>query len=346
MNYKNIWLYGMLLLSMSCTNDAEVLPEDEEPVEKTEEVRFMNPIGGFEADPWVIFHDGHYYYCATSGNGVDIRKSRNLHTVARATKKTVWTPTPDGEIVNTIWAPELHRIGDKWYIYAAGSPCGDFRQCYQESFVLESNTDDAQGFYTYKGIIAEGIDGTVLQKGEDKYFVWMRTHDQKTEHISIAKMKNPWEIEGEVAKVSKEPFLEWETRDQYTNEGPAILQRGDSTLVVYSGSASWTEWYCLGTYVNTDGDFLNANSWVKYDQPLFQKSEENKVFGPGHCSFTKSPDGTEDWIMYHALTDRFGGWGGRTPRIQKFSWTVDGLPHFGAPWAANIWHEAPSGSTK
>jgi GH43 family beta-xylosidase len=35
---------------------------------------------------------------------------------------------------------------------------------------------------------------------------------------------------------------------------------------------------------------------------VFQTSEENGVYAPGHNSFFTSPDGKEDWILYHANT--------------------------------------------
>jgi GH43 family beta-xylosidase len=59
------------------------------------------------------------------------------------------------------------------------------------------------------------------------------------------------------------------------------------------------------------------------------------VFAPGHNTFFSSPDGTEDWMAYHAndkesdVCDM-----GRTPRIQKFTWNDDGTPNFGTPVAA------------
>jgi len=59
---------------------------------------------------------------------------------------------------------------------------------------------------------------------------------------------------------------------------------------------------------------------------------ENKVFAPGHNSFFKSPDGKEDWILYHANSEPGQGCGKhRSPRAQKFTWNADGTPHFGEP---------------
>jgi GH43 family beta-xylosidase len=57
------------------------------------------------------------------------------------------------------------------------------------------------------------------------------------------------------------------------------------------------------------------------------------VFGVGHCSFTTSPDGRQDYIVYHSKTSRRDGWD-RVVRVQRFAWTEDGMPDFGRPVTA------------
>jgi GH43 family beta-xylosidase len=86
----------------------------------------------------------------------------------------------------------------------------------------------------------------------------------------------------------------------------------------------------LSTTINSD--LMDAAAWKKSAQPVFKKSEANKVFAPGHNSFFKSPDGKEDWILYHANAEPDQGCGGhRSPRAQKFTWNADGTPSFGEP---------------
>jgi GH43 family beta-xylosidase len=76
----------------------------------------------------------------------------------------------------------------------------------------------------------------------------------------------------------------------------------------------------------------SAKAWKKSEQPVFKQAPENGVYAPGHNSFFKSPDGTEDWILYHANPKPGQGCGSfRTPRAQKFTWNEDGTPNFGKP---------------
>jgi GH43 family beta-xylosidase len=48
--------------------------------------------------------------------------------------------------------------------------------------------------------------------------------------------------------------------------------------------------------------------------------------------FTASPDGTENWIVYHGMEDPYTGWSARNIRTQKFTWNEeDGTPNFPRP---------------
>lgn len=49
-----------------------------------------------------------------------------------------------------------------------------------------------------------------------------------------------------------------------------------------------------------DGELLNPRAWKKSRLPIIQTDWEKGILGPGHNSFTKSDDGTEDIMIYHA----------------------------------------------
>ncbi len=92
-----------------------------------------------------------------------------------------------------------------------------------------------------------------------------------------------------------------------------------------------------------NSDVLNPASWTKSPQPVFSKSEDNRVYGVGHNGFTTSPDGKEDWIVYHAKRKADGKCEGRSTRAQKFTWNIDGTPNFGKPVATDVLLPKPSG---
>ncbi len=78
-------------------------------------------------------------------------------------------------------------------------------------------------------------------------------------------------------------------------------------------------------------------------QRVFDQSPENSVYAPGHNSFFKSPDGKEDWILYHANSEPSQGCGRyRSPRAQQFTWDADGKPVFGEPIKTGIPIKSPA----
>jgi GH43 family beta-xylosidase len=304
---------------------------------------FSNPIGN-GADPWVMRHEGQYLMCQSGGGGIRVSKAAKLEDIGRAPRTDVWKAPATGEWSKELWAPELHRIDGKWYVYVAADDGDNFNH---RMYVLEGNTQDPQGAYTFKGKIAAktdrwAIDGSVLTHGGKNYFIWSGWEGTANvkQDIYIAAMANPWTISGERVRIST-PDLEWEKRggSPSINEGPEALTRGGENFIIYSASGSWSDFYCLGRLHLTGKDPLDSASWSKHPQPVFSPTEE--VFGPGHCSFTKSPDSSEDWIIYHAAVESGAGWV-RNIRIQRFSWDAKGIPVFGEPIPTGVPQPVPA----
>lgn len=319
---------------------------------------FMNPIGN-GADPWVIKHNRFYYVCQASSDAkgmlITVRKSDQLTRLGEAV--TVWRAPATGWNRSQIWAPELHHFNNKWYIYYAGGKSGP-PYINQRSGVLESVTDDPQGAYIDKGILSTGddandetrtiwsIDVNVAKVKGKLYAVWSGWErnsdtDKTSQHLFIAEMSNPWTISSNRVKISS-PDQPWETGGSLDlNEGPQFLQRGGQTFIIYSTRESWTAEYRLGQLrlKNPKKSLLDAGNWEKKG-PVFQGTSE--VLGPGHASFTTSPDGKEWWIFYHAKKTIEHGWS-RNMRLQKFTWKADGSPDFGTPIPAGVPMKVPSG---
>ena len=102
--------------------------------------------------------------------------------------------------------------------------------------------------------------------------------------------------------------------------------------------------YKLGLLTLTGSNPLSSGSWTKTPTPVFQRSDANSVYAPGHNGFFTSPDGTEDWIVYHANDSVHGGCDmNRSTRAQRFTWNADGTPDFGTPARLGVRLDAPSG---
>ncbi len=156
-------------------------------------------------------------------------------------------------------------------------------------------------------------------------------------------MRDPLTIDGERHAIAA-PEHAWERAVAPLVEAPQPLRRGGRTHVVYSAGASWSGDYALGLLSHAGGDPLQAASWVKQPRPVFAASAQARVWGPGHPSFVRSPDGREDWIVYHATDRPDAGWKLRSVRAQRFGWDADGRPRFGEPVPAGRPIEEPSGT--
>ncbi len=320
----------------------------------TEDEYFKNPIKKSGADPWMIYHDGYYYYTETPGNStIYIIKSKTITDIGEEDPITVWRSPPQGEpgVKYNIWGPHLNFIKGDWYIYYAAQSVKDPKYLHQRMWVLKSKTGSPLGPYENKGEVLNSgntewaIDGSVLaRKDGSLYFVWSGMPNKATlfQATYMAKMESPEQIDRSTITKISSPTAPWETSVRPIQEGqrPLFIDKNGKSIIMYSANASWSDEYCLASLTNESGDFLNPKSWKKSKAPLFAKTES--VFGPGGASYVPSPDGTESWIIYHAAKNKGSGWN-RNIRAQRFTWDEKGNPIFGEPVPVGVSIKKPSG---
>ena len=311
---------------------------------------FTNPVLPTGPDPWVEYKDGWYYYMNTTVKNLTVWKTRNVADLKSAQKKVVWTPPATGPYSHDIWAPEIHFLRGKWYIYFSGD--AGTNQTHRIWVIENASPDPLQGEWTFKGKLADpadkwAIDASVFEDQGWLYAIWSgwQGDENGTQSIYIARLKNPWTVEGPRARIST-PEYPWEKVGDIppilkegnpphidVNEGPEILRHNNKLFLIYSASACWTDNYALGMLTADSGAVLiNPAAWKKSPQPVFQQSPKAHVYATGHNSFFRSPDGKQDWIIYHANSQPGQGCGWhRAPHAQPFTWNDDGSPNFGTP---------------
>lgn len=318
---------------------------------------FQNPLLDSGADPFSVYVDGYYYYTHTTGNGVVLWKTKNLANLRDAESQTIWTPPANTMYSKDIWAPEIHYIDHKWYVYVAAD---DGTNENHRMYVLENTTaDPLNDHWEFKGKLAApsdkwAIDGNVYTYKDQLYMAWSgwegATNGQQD--IFIAKMSDPLTISGKRIKISS-PTYPWELNGDLgtagnpahvsVNEGPQFLEHDGNLFIVFSASGCWTDHYALGLLSLTGNDPMDAAAWSKKEAPIFKQTPENSVYAPGHNSFFKSPDGKEDWILYHANSNPGEGCGNkRSPRMQRLYWQEDGTPYIGTPFPTSVIQPIPS----
>jgi GH43 family beta-xylosidase len=306
---------------------------------------FVNPLLPRHADPWIYRHsDGFYYFSSTvpEYDRIELRKSTTIAGLASAPPVTVWKKHLSGDMAANIWAPELHYIDGAWYVYfAAGSSSSPYDV---RPYVLENESPDPLiGTWTERGRIRTAwdtisLDATTFACAGVRYLVCAQrqTRDMGGPlNLYIAPLSNPWTITGPQVMISAAD-REWELRKRRTNEGPCVLQRNGKIFLAYS--ANYVDaTYCIGMLTaSADSDLLDPGSWTKSAGPVFDSNPGARIWGPGHNSFTTSPDGSVDYLVYHArssnkVSDPAILDPNRHTRVQPFSWGADGNPVFGSP---------------
>lgn len=325
-------------------------------------------------DPYVYYHDGYYYYVRSDGGpSISVAKSKRLEDIGSAPRITVYT-SPNGAngsqmYSRNYWAPEIFFIDDNWYIYFAAD---DGNNANHRMYCLKStDPENAQAPYEMMGKVAPtvedngewvidgaqdkwAIDGTVLQNTDGKnYFIWSgwEGNSDGRQDLYIAEMLNPWTLKGDRVRISM-PDQSWEKKGDASplvNEGPQAVIKDNKITVIYSCNGSWNNWYSTGAvYADTTATLTEASSWTKSGGPLFTQSLDSKdnTYSTGHACITQSPDGSEDYFIYHSFEVSGGGWEDRDTRIKKISWNADNTPDLGIPEAKGTLIDAPSVTDK
>lgn len=269
------------------------------------------------ADPYVYRHiDGNYYFTASvpAYDRIVLRRAKSLGGLAEAKEVTIWNKHATGPMGEHIWAPELHYLDQKWYIYFAGGEAENKWNI--RPYVLEcTDSDPLTGNWTERGMMqaagedpfsfrAFSLDATVFENKGKRYYVWAEKVGvgKQISNLYIAEMETPCRLKT-VQVLLTTPDYDWERVGFWVNEGPAVIKRGGRIYLTYSASETGAA-YCMGMLTAPeDADLLDPRSWKKERCPVLASDEERGIYGPGHNSFTVDENG-DAVMVYHARTEK------------------------------------------
>lgn len=309
--------------------------------------KYNQPLIEQRADPYIYKHtDGYYYFTGSvpQYDRIILRRSDTIASLADADEITIWNKHEMGEMSAHIWAPEIHYIFGKWYIYFAAGEIGDVWKI--RPYVLECEGQDPikdtwvergrmqcadEDEYSFR---AFSLDATVFENKGEYYYVWAEkvSVGKQISNLYIAKMESGTKL-GTVQVLLTTPDYDWERVDFWVNEGPGVLKRDGKLFLTFSASGTGA-CYCIGLlYADEDSNLLDPLSWTKLRNPVLVTDEEKRVFGPGHNCFTKSEDNQRDIMIYHARP--YGEIQGdplsdpnRHAMILEVKWSESGFPIF------------------
>ncbi len=256
--------------------------ENEEKEGKT----YKNPVSQLSAaDPFVLKHEGTYYaYCTAAPIGYYVYTSPDL---VNWTNQGLCADMMWG-IDKWYWAPEVFERDGKFYLIAhanrnlgfatADSPLGPFIP--EEEF-----------------LIPDAIDGHIFEDDDGRMYLYYVGKNDASGYWDIFGCElndDVVSIKPGTTKCLLSPKDPWEKVGADVTEGPAILKHNGTYYLTYSGTGYDSIEYAVG-YATSDsplGDYerYEANPILSYT---------SKLHGPGHHSFTTSPDGSELIIVYH-----------------------------------------------
>ncbi|KAK3718719.1 hypothetical protein LTR37_004938 [Vermiconidia calcicola] len=307
-------------------------------------------------DPWITqANNGKFYFTFTANNRIPMWEASSIHQLRVDPKRgPVWKAKQTGPQSERLWAPELHALRGRWYIYFAAADAQVGNRSHR-MYVLggpSADEDPHAGPWELLGPIRGmnqgqwAIDGTVFELDEVLYFCysgWPRkengewvTHREDVQQLFILRLKDPVTADSEAVMICH-PSQPWE---QLPNgrakicEGPQWLQSpsGHWKGIVYSCSASWTKHYKMATLqylpISANAGPLDPRSWRKSIDPLLQNRPDGKgPFGPGHgCFLNLEDEGTV--VFFHATDRETDGNRNRKCRMQRLKW-IEGGPDMG-----------------
>ena len=248
---------------------------------------FLTPTMGVVGigDPAVISYEGKYYLYPTGDNrGYDVYISTDL---------IHWEKGP--RVFNSgergVWAPDvLHNPTDgKFYLYYTAN-----------RRVGVAVADRPDGDFTDHGVLIDNaIDANMFLDDDGRYYLYYVKFPAF--EIYVQPMKTPLQKKGKPVGLIR-PSEQWERNQHPITEAPWMLKHRGTYYLLYSGGGADTEDYAIG-YAKSKSP---TGPFVKYSgNPIMKKG--SGVFGPGHCSVIKTPDGRL-WMVYHQKKNAAKGW--------------------------------------
>lgn len=322
--------------------------------------RFEFPVAWHKADPAIAKWNGKYYFISTNdldGNhSLYIRQADSIPELVTAQQHLILDTSMYPHLGNLLWAPELHIIRDRLYIFHAGTPESFFcEQSHVMALKPGGNPIKAADWEMSRRVLKpdgsmlygeEGItlDMTVFWSAGRLYASWSQRQFKPVDlgawlYIAELDPEKPCQLLTE-PQVLTTPEYGWENNHVFVVEGPFALYRDGKIYLSYSG-ALVDSTYVVGMLSMDDGaDPLDPASWTKENYPLLTSRSVEGEYGPGHNAYVTDDDGLV-WNTYHArpgmqpteqgssskpLKDSNATFGPRSSGIRRVHFNADGYP--------------------
>lgn len=273
---------------------------------------YNTPFIAQRADPYIRFMGGKWYFTASvpAYDGIILRCAESVEGLRAAPERVLWHKHESGVMSRNIWAPELHLLDGRWYIYFAAGERDDMWNI--RPWVLRCEGDDPMtGEWTECGMLtrADGdefsftdfsLDMTVFEQQGRRYCIWAEkvSVGRKISNLYIAEMETPLSLSTPQMLLTA-PTYAWERHGFWVNEGPTVLEHAGKTFMMFSASDT-SPAYCMGMlWKNAEDDPMDISAWHKVSHPLLRTDVSKGLYGPGHNTLFTDEKG-DVYSAYHA----------------------------------------------
>ena len=315
---------------------------------------FSNPLSKDNfSDPFITYDKktGYYYFIASCQcNQLTLHRSKHVGEILTNGESKVVYECGENKVYGPMWAPEMYKYGDRWYIYTS---CREewhdnLFAIRKQPLILKSITEDPFDGFEFgsmpdPSIFAIDPSCAII---DDKQYICYSEVVEGQQVLVIREMSDPLTFTENRAEIAR-AALDWELVEGYReysiNEGAFFLKKGERLYIIYSANGCWSDDYCLGVLEYLGGEICDARNWKKHPEPLFVKG--NGIYGVGHASFFASPDDGELWCAYHCLLRSNPSLEemDRHTCIQKISFDENDYPVMGEPIGIGKEIDSPSG---
>lgn len=281
-------------------------------------IDYPNPFIPERADPYIFKGPDEFYYFTASypayqnvDSGYDriiLRRSKTVIGLKDAEEHIIWEAHKKGAMAKHIWAPEIHFIGGKWYIFFAAGDSDNIwnirpyvLQCkgedpiddpWEEKGRMQASENDESSFTNFS------LDMTYFENNGKHFVIWAEIVNASSLFMAEINPNEPWKLVSKPILLTK-PEYAWEKVRFAVNEGPSVLQTKDKIFVFFSASGTGEE-YCMGMlYSDINSDLMVASSWEKLSHPVLETKDLVGEAGPGHNSFVVDENGSL-LLIYHS----------------------------------------------
>ena len=192
-----------------------------------------------------------YYFTASypAYDRILLRSAQTLDALAGAEEVEVWHKHETGMMSKNVWAPELHYLDGRWFLYFAAGEAEE--QWKIRPYVLEcAGQDPLRDTWIERGPMkaadadefsfrAFSLDATIFESDGKRYYVWAEKVGvgKMISNLYIAEMESPYKLKT-VQVLLTTPDYDWERVMYWVDEGPAVLKRNGNIYLTFSSSGT------------------------------------------------------------------------------------------------------------